>query len=104
MPCRFFVLPAILLVAVASLQAQFDSGQISGYVRDTSQAVIAGATITAINEGSNDRRSTTTNSNGYYVFPTLPVGKYTISAEVAGFKKTLQTGVNLDSASKASVD
>ena len=98
----FLVISSVL--ALVSLYAQFDSGQISGYVRDTSLAVIAGATVTATNEGSNDHRSTTTNSNGYYVFPTLPVGRYTLSAEVAGFKKSLETGVNLDSASKASVD
>ena len=86
------------------LDAQFDSGQISGYVRDASQAVISGATITAVNEGNRDQRQTTTNSGGYYVFPNLPVGTYTISAEVPGFKKSLETGVTLNSASKVNVD
>src|SRR6267378_1245449 len=95
---------AISFLAFLPLQAQFDSGQISGFVRDASQAVIAGATVTAINEGSNDQRTTTTNSSGFYVFPTLAVGKYTVTAEVPGFKKTLQTGVSVDSASKLNVD
>lgn len=101
---RFSTLSSALALIIFPLHAQFDSGQISGYVRDSSEAVISGATITAINAGTADKRSTTTNVNGYYVFPNLPVGKYTISAEVAGFKKTLETGVNLDSASKVNVD
>ena len=101
---RFFVFAIAFSLAILPLVAQFDSGQISGYVRDSSLAVIAGATITIINEGSNDQRNTTTNSNGFYVIPNLPVGKYTVAAEVAGFKKTLQTGVVLDAASKVNVD
>src|SRR6266853_1452991 len=101
---RRLLASAIGFLAFVPLQAQFDSGQISGFVRDASLSVIAGATVTAINEGSNDQRATTTNSSGFYVFPTLPVGKYTVAAEVPGFKKTLQTGVSVDSASKLNVD
>ena len=101
---RFSILSSALALLIFPLHAQFDSGQISGYVRDSSQAVISGAIITAINAGTADQRSTTTNVNGYYVFPNLPVGKYNVSAEVAGFKKTLETGVSLDSASKVNVD
>ena len=101
---RFSTLSGLLALALFPLRAQFDSGQISGYVRDSSQAVIAGANITARNDATADQRSTTTNVNGYYVFPNLAVGKYTVSAEVAGFKKTLESGVNLDSASKVNID
>jgi hypothetical protein len=101
---RRLIVSAIGFLAFVPLQAQFDSGQISGFVRDASQAVIAGATVAAINEGSSDHRTTTTNSNGFYVFPTLAVGKYTVTAEVPGFKRSLQTGVSVDSASKLNVD
>ncbi len=101
---RLFALMMAAGLSLACLQAQFDSGQISGYVRDTSLSVIADAKVTVTNEGNKDQRSTATNSSGYFVFPTLPVGKYTVSAEVAGFKTTLQTGITLDSASKVNVD
>ena len=104
MPRRFSAFAIVFSLAGLPLLAQFDSGQISGYVRDSSLAVIAGATVTIINEGSNDQRTTTTNSGGFYVVPNLPVGKYTVAAEVAGFKKTLQTGVVLDAASRVNID
>jgi hypothetical protein len=98
--CVWFV---ATLMAVP-LCAQFDSGQISGYVRDPSDAIITGAAVTATNEGSGQQQSTTTNSNGYYVFPNLPVGSYTISTQVSGFKRTSQTNIVLNSAAKLSID
>ena len=90
--------------AVSLLKAQFDSGQIAGYVRDASQAVVTGAAVTVTNQGNGEQRQTTTNANGYYVFPNLAVGTYTVSAELAGFKKTLQSGIVLDSAAKLNID
>src|SRR5437016_6658713 len=97
-------LAAAYCLSTALLRAQFDSGQISGYVRDASQAVVAGATVVAINEGNREQRQTTTNQSGYYVFPNLPVGSYTISAEASGFKKSIETQVGLSSAAKVNVD
>src|SRR6266545_4689897 len=95
----------VVCVSIAlPLLAQFDSGQISGFVRDPSEAVVAGASASATNEGNGDRRLTTTNTGGYYVFANLPVGTYTIAAEISGFKKTLQTGVVLNAASKLNID
>ncbi|HYV30326.1 MAG TPA: carboxypeptidase regulatory-like domain-containing protein [Candidatus Binatia bacterium] len=84
--------------------AQFDSGQISGFVRDASGSVIVGANVTCTNEGNGELHRTTTNSNGYYVFPTLVVGAYTIAAEAPGFKKFVQRQIKLNAAAKVSVD
>src|SRR5258706_9517340 len=91
---------SLALLALSSLHAQFDSGQISGYVRDASQAIVSGATVLCVNEGTREQRQSATNQSGYYVFPNLPVGSYTISAEASGFKKTIQTQVGLSSAGK----
>ena len=104
MPRRLSTLIFLSSLFASAVWAQFDSGQISGYVRDESQAVIAGAAVSATNQGSSEQHQTTTNGNGYYVFPTLPVGTYTVSAEVAGFKKSVETGVVLNSAGKIGVD
>src|SRR5262245_56636783 len=97
---------AIFLAAlfVGELQGQFDSGQIAGYIHDASQAVVTGATVTVANQGNGEQRRTTTNTSGYYVFTNLPVGTYTVSAEQAGFKKTIQSGVVLDSAARLNID
>lgn len=97
-------LPGLALFACAPLYAQFDTGQIAGYVRDPSQAVVTGVAVTVTNQGNNDQRTTTTNTSGYYVVPNLPVGTYSVSAEAAGFKKTVQSGIVLDSAARLNID
>jgi hypothetical protein len=89
-----FALPAL---------AQFDSGQISGFVRDESGAVVPAASVVAKNEGTGEERRTTTNGDGYYVFPQLFVGRYSIATEAAGFKKFLKTGIVLNAEAKVSV-
>ena len=99
------VLCVILLTIACALPAcaQFDSGQISGFVRDESGAVVPGAAVVARNEGTSEERRTTTNGDGYYVFPQLFVGRYSIGAEASGFKKFLKTGIVLNADSKVSV-
>src|SRR5260370_11362045 len=84
--------------------AQYDSGQISGFVRDDQEAAIAGAAVTVTNERNADHRTTVTNSTGFYVFPDVPVGVYSITVELIGFKKFTQTDLRLSAASQVAVD
>ena len=91
------------IALIAPVFAQFDSGQISGFVRDESGAVVPGAVVVATNEGTGEERRTTTNADGYYVFPQLFVGRYSIAVEAAGFKKFLKTGIVLNAEAKVSV-
>jgi hypothetical protein len=96
------IVVAIALLALPAF-AQFDSGQISGFVRDESGAIVPGAIVVARNEGTGEERRTTTNADGYYVFPQLFVGRYSIAAEAQGFKKFLTTGIVLNAEAKVSV-
>jgi hypothetical protein len=101
------VCAAVVLACVCfanPVLAQFDTGQISGFVRDSSGAVIPGATVTATNEGNGQQRVVISNSDGYYVFPSLLVGAYKISAELSGFNRFITTGVRLSAAARISVD
>jgi hypothetical protein len=86
------------------LLAQFDSGQIAGFVRDQSSAVVPGATVTATNEGTNEARRTATNGDGYYVFPQLTVGSYSITVEAQGFKRYVANRIALNAEAKVSAD
>jgi hypothetical protein len=69
---------------------------ISGTVTDPTGAVVAGATVTATNVDTAVALSQTTNTQGVYSFPELPVGKYTIDVQKSGFKAYRQTGLVLD--------
>ncbi len=75
----------ILFLLASPVFAQFDAGQISGFVRDSTGSVVPNSTVTATNEGSGETHKTTANSEGYYIFPQLYVGKYSITVEQSGF-------------------
>ena len=92
----FFWLPT-------ALQAQMDIGQISGTVVDNSKALVPGATVIATDEGNRASRETRTNTSGYYTFPNLPVGVYTIQVEAQGFQKYVQSGIHLNSSDQLNV-
>src|SRR5262249_46322004 len=79
-------------------------GHISGFIRDSQQGALPGATVTVTNEATSNKRSTVTNSTGFYVFPEIPVGTYSVSIELTGFKKFLKTGIRLAAASQIAVD
>src|SRR5580658_5163635 len=101
---RLFGLAVVILFSAASLTAQFDSGQISGFIRDQTSAIVPGATVTATNEGTKEPHRTVTNSEGYYVFPQLVVGSYSISIEAKGLKRYVKTGIILDAEAKVNAD
>ena len=65
----------VLLIVIAAFPttgfAQFDSGQISGFVRDVQQAAIPGATVTVTNQGNGDHRSSPT-PPAFTCFPISP--------------------------------
>ncbi|MGH9688735.1 MAG: TonB-dependent receptor domain-containing protein [Candidatus Acidiferrales bacterium] len=64
-----------------------------GKVTDPSGAVVAGATVTVTNIGTNVSRTLTTDSSGAYVAAALNPGNYTVSAQAAGFKVVVHQGV-----------
>src|SRR5437667_12893172 len=87
-----------LALAVIPAIAQVDIGSISGTVVDASDAVVPGVRIIVRNEGNRTTQEATTNSSGYYIFPSLMFGDYTVIAEMKGLKKLVQAGSHLNAA------
>src|SRR6476646_1438098 len=75
------------LLLCAPLLAQ-SFGTITGAVKDSTGAVVPGATVTVVNKGTNSTRTTSSNEVGLYEFPALPPGLYTVKTELDGFKTT----------------
>ncbi|HEY8148829.1 MAG TPA: carboxypeptidase regulatory-like domain-containing protein [Vicinamibacteria bacterium] len=94
---------ALIALAVPAY-AQFDSGQISGFVRDSQGAAVPGATVTVTDESTKRARTYTTDTSGYFTAPALPPGKYQVMVELTGFRKFVKTGVTLDAAAKVTAD
>src|SRR5438876_1130803 len=79
---------AILLISF-SAWAQTATGRIVGTVSDPSGAVIPGVTITATNVDTTVTYESLTNEQGTYQVPLLPIGTYTLTAELPGFQKAV---------------
>jgi len=80
-----------------------DSQSISGTVTDATGAAIAGATVTVTNEATKITSSVKTNGDGLYNVLNVPVGTYTVSTTMDGFKKSVITSVSVDVGSKPAV-
>ena len=94
----------LALLAPAPASAQRTTASIRGTVRDATQAVLPGVTVTATNEDTGLVRSVVTNESGVYSAADLPIGRYKIEAELPSFKKASRTGVVLRVADEFSVD
>jgi hypothetical protein len=75
--------------------AQQDRGTILGIVQDSSESVIAGATVVVTNEATGRELKLTTDSSGLFVAPEIPVGTYRVAASLQGFKTKVQEGIVL---------
>jgi hypothetical protein len=80
----------------AWLSAQSTGGRILGRVADPTGAVLGNVKVTATNEATGVPRTTQSNDGGDYVFPEVPVGVYTLTFELAGFKKDIRKSIALD--------
>lgn len=84
--------------------AQIGGGSIVGVVTDPSGSLIVGAKVEATNVATNEKRETQTNSQGYYEFPLLPAGRYTLTAEQPGFQKAATAEIALSSGTRPRID
>jgi hypothetical protein len=80
--------------------AQRDMGTILGTVTDATGAIVPGAQITITEDATGITNVVQTDASGNYIRPLLKPGSYTVSVESSGFKKGVQTGIVLASASR----
>jgi Carboxypeptidase regulatory-like domain len=105
--CLSIVLSVSLSLTILGSEpaaAQQASALITGTVKDTTGAVVAGAKITITNTATNVSHSATTGKDGDYLFTLLPIGTYQLGVEAAGFEKYAQTGITLEINQKARLD
>ena len=100
---RVSVVLCAFVLSVGGAICQVSTASLTGLVKDSSDAVISGAKVTARNTATGIERTGETNSTGYYFFANLPVGTCEISVEKTGFQKVIST-VGLDAAEKGRQD
>jgi Carboxypeptidase regulatory-like domain len=93
----------VLAVFPTSVSAQIVTATLVGRVTDPSGGVLPKASVTAVNTATGFSRSTQTSDTGEYLLAALPVGDYTVTVELTGFRKEAKT-VTLQIGQVASLD
>src|SRR5438128_2525911 len=98
---RLFI---VFAAAVWMLPAQTGTSRIRGVVVDSSGAIVPGAEVTARHESTGLNRSVQTNPSGQYAFEAMPLGEYTVTVTMQGFKKVSSSGNHLQVGEPLTVD
>lgn len=93
---RVLALSFAALFLSSTAFAQVDTGIVQGTVRDSTGAVVPGASVTLINVDMGVSFETKTNAVGNYQFPSIRIGRYTVVAEAPGFAPATREGVTLN--------
>src|SRR6202011_2575472 len=86
----------VFLTLVATTTWAQTSSRFSGTVKDSSGGTVSGAAVTLTNQATNVSRTTTSDSEGGYLFPAVEAGVYRLAVERTGFKKVIQNDITLE--------
>ena len=76
----------LILITLGIAWGQVSTGTITGYVHDTSGAVVPGAPVTITRVATSEKRQAVTNDQGQFTVPYLPIGEYSVVVTMNGFK------------------
>src|ERR1035441_6344321 len=85
----------LLLISVAAF-SQVGNGTITGTITDPVGAVIAGAAIDATNAATGVPYAAVSTNTGAYTISNLPIGTYSVTAKVQGFKTYVHTNIGIE--------
>jgi Carboxypeptidase regulatory-like domain len=79
-------------------------GSIFGKVTDPSGGVLPGVTVTVAGPALQQPLVAVTSENGTYQFPSVPIGTFSVTFELASFKKAVRQDVNIPTGFNAQID
>ena len=87
---------AVFVFSAASVVfGQSVTSRVSGTVRDSQGAIVAGAAVTLIDTKTKDEKTTTTNDEGAFNLVDVRPGDYVLAVEQKNFKKKQVTGIEV---------
>src|ERR1700678_2756723 len=89
--CFIAALVLFAMLTTHSAHAQAGSGRIAGSVKDATGALISDSNVTLVNAATGVTQKTTSNGEGVFNFPVVPVGQYEIDVMADGFNPYRQT-------------
>jgi hypothetical protein len=98
------IVAALILLLIGCVPAVAEgqaTGTINGLVTDSSGGTLPGATVEVTSVGTNLRRIATTEHDGFYTFPLLQPGRYTVKVSLEGFQpQTIEAVVAVGSTTR----
>ena len=94
---------ALLALCGCTLWAS-DGGSLLGTITDPNGAAVSGAKVTATETSTAVKQTISADDRGFYSFQSLPVGRYDVQVDAAGFKPLRHAGVVMNVDSKVVVD
>ena len=99
------VFPAVFIFILCTTQMYGAiTGTISGVVSDPTGAAMPGITVTTTNQLTNVASTAVTDGKGFYSFPALAVGIYTVNVRQPGFKDFTEQNIHIDANSSVRTD
>lgn len=86
---------SLALAAPAAAQTQITTGVIQGTVTDQQGGLVPDAEVEAKNLDTNFTRTARTDTDGRFIFLSMPPGRYTLTIKKSGFATIVQENVNL---------
>ena len=100
----FAVFLSLTGLVVPGAHAQTTATEILGLVKDSSGAVVSGATVTITRTATGQTLTKPTNEAGEYAFPLIEIGDWTVHVEMQGFRSETVTALKVETQQKARVD
>src|SRR5688572_6726791 len=94
----------MLVLGTTAAVAQQQTGEIYGRATDTSGAVLPGATVTVAGPALIQPRVAVTSEAGTYRIPELPIGTYSVTFELAGFRTLAMQDIRVNIGFRAQVN
>jgi outer membrane receptor protein involved in Fe transport len=87
---------AIAMLCFAAGAMAQSTATLQGTIKDEKGALVAGARVTARNQGTGIERTAQTDTDGNYQMAALPVGAYSIEVEASGFKRQSVSNLSVE--------
>jgi hypothetical protein len=101
---RSFVTAALAVLLVPGMVSAQAGGEIFGRVTDASGAVMPGVSVTLTGPALITSQTAISLESGAYRFPSIPIGLYTVTFEIPGFKRFVRENVRIETGFNAEIN